>query len=415
MRVVNGPFLVMLAIATLVTTAKGTVELVFPPYLAAYGLPLSVIGLLTSLLAVAQLASRVPVGLRYRAEHATRQFALALVVFGLSTVGFSFANGQPVAIVALVVVHGFAFGAIGTLGLALAIEVTGGRSAGVSMAWYTAAISLGYAFGSIAGGWLGDLIGFSAAIGLIATLPLLAALALLAVPRIEAAAVAPDRGTGWRGLLRAGAKLDSRVWLAVVTVVFINLIWDSLDVFFVIFAPTVGISLAVVGVLRAVKSAAGLAIRLGGALVLTFADHRYITLAGVVLAAAMMVALPLSTSLVLLFPIFALLGVARGFIRATSAATIAELRREGRDVGLASGVYNAGLDIGSIVGPTLGGAVASAVGIPRMFQLVALFGFAVWLAVALSSARTRAAAGLGRPKVLPLTQTTEIGSEAANE
>jgi MFS family permease len=407
---VNVTFLTMLVIAAAVTTTKGTVELVFPPYLVAYHWALSTVGLLTSLLAVAQLASRVPVGLGYRADRGTRQFALALVVFGLSTAGLSFANGDAVAIVALIVIHGLAFGSVGTLGLALAIDATGGRSAGVSMAWYTAAISLGYALGSIVGGWLGDLLGLAWSMTIISVVPILAALVALALPRMEVV-LPPDRGSGWRGLLAAGRKLDSRVWLAVASVVFINLIWDSLDVFFVIFAPTVGISLEVVGLLRAVKSAAGLAIRLGAAaMLLTFADYRHINFVGIVLAAVMMATLPLSTSLLILVPIFAALGLARGLIRATSAATIAELRREGKDVGLASGVYNAGLDLGSIAGPTLGGAVASVIGIPQMFQAVGIAGLVAWLAVALSTTRTRAAAGLGRSKVLPFTETPEIGS-----
>ena len=406
----NGPFLVMLAVSTAITTTKGTIEIVYPLYLSSYGLSLSIIGLLTSLLAVAQLSSRVPVGVAYRAERARGQFALVLVAFALTCAAFAFANGDPLAVAVITFLHGFTFGSAGTLGLALAIDITEGRSAGVSMAWYTAAISLGYAVGSVVGGWLGETIGLGPSMGAIAVLPVIGALAVLALPRISGARP-PDRGTGWRGLLRAGGRLDARVWLAVVTVVFINLIWDSLDTFFVIFAPTVGITLATVGLLRALKSGAGLAIRLGGALVLRFADYRRITLVAVLAVAATMVVLPLSSAIVVLVPLFIVLGFGRGVIRATSAATIAELRAEGRDVGLASGIYNAGLDIGSIVGPAFGGVLANAVGIPRMFQIIALMGLAIWLAVALSSARTRAAAGLGGSNVIPLAEPTEMRSE----
>jgi MFS family permease len=395
------PFLLMLAIATAITTSKGTVEIAFPPYLASYGQPLSAIGLITSLLAVAQLVSRVPVGLAYRPERATRQLAAALVVFGLSSIGYALAGGQLVVILAVTVLHGFAFGTCGTLGLALAIDITGGKRAGVSMAWYTAAISLGYALGSILGGWAADAVGLPATMAISAALPFAAVIVVLALPAVQGAPLPVERGDGIRGLLRAGAKLDGRVWLAFVTVLFINLIWDSLDTFFVIFAPTVGITLAAVGVLRALKSAAGLAIRLTGALVLQVADHRRITLAGVVIAAVSMVALPVSNAMPVLIAIFIALGLARGIVRATSAATIAELRAEGRDVGLASGVYNAGLDIGSIAGPTVGGAIATLVGIPQMFQIVGIIGLAVWLAVALSSAPTRRAAGLARRNVIP--------------
>jgi predicted MFS family arabinose efflux permease len=65
-------------------------------------------------------------------------------------------------------------------------------------------------------------------------------------------------------------------------------------------------------------------------------------------------------------------------------------------VGLASGIYNSGLDIGTIVGPALGGLIASAFGIAAMFQIIAVLSLLAWLAVAVSSPTTRAAAGLAK-------------------
>ncbi|HEX9268335.1 MAG TPA: MFS transporter [Candidatus Limnocylindria bacterium] len=400
-----GAFVILLAVAAAITTTKGTAEIVFPPYLASYGYPLPLIGLFTSLFAVVQLASRLPIGLAYRAERAKRQLAIALVALGLSTSGFAFAAGQPVAVGALSLVHGFAFGAVGTLGLALAIDVTGGRRAGRSMAWYTAAISAGYALGSIVGGSLADVIGIPATLGAVGLLPVAAAAAILTLPAVEGAPLAPDRGTGLRALLTAGSRLDGRVWLAFVIVLYLNVLSDSIDTFFPVFAPTIGISLAVVGLLRALKSGSALFIRSSGMLLLELVDHRLVTLAAVVAAAVAAMLLPLSTSLLVLGPIFVVLGLTRGVLRATSAATIAELRNEGRDVGLASGVYNSGLDIGAIIGPALGGAVASIVGIGHMFQVVAAISLLAWLGVALSSPRTRAAAGFARRRnVIPLDQ-----------
>src|SRR5581483_1104550 len=180
-----------------------------------------------------------------------------------------------------------------------------------------------------------------------------------------------DRGSGLRGLLASGARLDSRVWLAVVIVLYLNLVQDSQDTFFPVFAPGVGISLALVGLLRAIKSGAAIFIRFGIAVLLRSMDYRRVTLVAVIASALAAIAIPFSSSLFALFPIFVIMGLTRGMLRATSAATIAELRQEGRDVGLASGVYNAGLDIGSIIGPSVGGAIATAFGIGPMFQIVA--------------------------------------------
>jgi predicted MFS family arabinose efflux permease len=294
------------------------------------------------------------------------------------------------------VLHGFAFGSLGTLGLALAIDVSGGRRAGVSMAWYTAANSTGYATGALVGGTLADTIGIPATLGLIGLLPVLAAVAVLALPPIEAAPFPSDRGSGLRGLLAAGRRLDSRVWLAFALVLYLNVLMDSVDTFFPVFAPTIGISLATVGVLRAIKSGSAIFIRSTGVVLLRAVDYRRVTLIAVIAAAAAAMTLPVSSSLAVLVPIFIVSGLARGVLRATSAATIAELRNEGRDVGLASGIYNSGLDIGTIVGPALGGIVASVFGIAAMFQIIAVLSLLAWLAVAISSPVTREAAGLGK-------------------
>ena len=162
------------------------------------------------------------------------------------------------------------------------------------------------------------------------------------------------------------------MWLAFVIVLYLNVVMDSVDTFFPVFAPAIGISLAIVGVLRAVKSGAAIFVRSTGVVLLHAVDYRRVTVVAVLAAAAATAALPLSASVAVLLPIFVVLGLARGVLRATSAATIAELRNEGRDVGLASGIYNSGLDIGTIVGPALGGVIASAFGIGAMFQIMAV-------------------------------------------
>ncbi len=72
MTTVRGPFVVLLIIAAAITTTKGTVEIVYPPYLAGHGYALSLIGALTSLFAILQLASRVPIGIAYCAHRAKR-------------------------------------------------------------------------------------------------------------------------------------------------------------------------------------------------------------------------------------------------------------------------------------------------------------------------------------------------------
>lgn len=101
------------------------------------------------------------------------------------------------------------------------------------------------------------------------------------------------------------------------------------------------------------------------------------------------VAGPLAGSILLV--VFLGAGLCRGILRVTSAATVAELRAEGRDIGLSSGVYNSGLDLGAIIGPAAGGVLSAAFGIPAMFQLLAAGSLVLYFAVAFSSRAGRAA------------------------
>src|SRR5438094_779202 len=138
-------------------------------------------------------------------------------------------------------------------------------------------------------GYALSLIGFLTS--LIAVLPLVSAAVALALPPVEAAPFPIDRGVGIRGLLSAGARLDSRVWLAFVIVLYLNVVMDSVDTFFPVFAPTIGISLAIVGVLRAVKSGAPIFVRSTGVVLLHAVDYRRVTVVAVLAAAAATAAL----------------------------------------------------------------------------------------------------------------------------
>lgn len=385
-------------IAAACTTAEGTLLLVYAPYLDGYGYALPTIGTLSALFNVFRLVSRVPVGAAYRPSRARRQLVLWLIVFALATSGFAFAGGSLPLVVLLTVVHGFAFGALGTINLAVVIDETEGRRAGATMGLYTAALSTGYALGAFAGGALSDALGIPAAVAIIGAFPALAVPLVLARPPLAAHAHAIERGPGLAGLWHAHRDLDIRVWLAFVIVLYINLVSDAVDTFFALYGLAIGLPLAATGALKGIKSGAATFIRFISAGVFRYVDHRAVNFWGVILMGAATFAVPFLGSFAALAVVFFVAGICRGLLRVTSAAMIAELRAEGRNVGVASGVYNAGLDIGGIIGPVLAGVVADAIGLAPMFQVIAVGSVLGYLAVALSSARSRGALGLGDPR-----------------
>lgn len=381
------------ALMALSTTTEGTLQLLFPPYLEAYGYGLPAIGVLVSLLSVMRLASRIPVGAAYGAASAKRLGVASLVGLSVATGGFAFVDGAVLPVALLTLAHGFAFGSLGTLLLAAIIDMTGGQRAGAIMAWYTAALSTGYSVGAFLAGAVADAYGIGAALAASSLLPLLGIALVLALPPFHGPAQVEAPPAGVRGLLRGIARLDPRVWVAFTLVLYSNVIANVIDAFFPLFALAIGLSLGEIGVIKGMRSGAATVIRFASLGIARVVEPAVINFWGVVVLTLATLALPLGqgeSAFVILLVLSVLLGLSRGIMRVTTSASVAELRREGKEVGLASGVYNAGLDVGSIVGPAVGGVVANAVGIPLMFQLIALASVTAYFAVALSTASGRA-------------------------
>jgi len=381
-----------------VTTAEGALGQLFALYLDQYGYGEVAIGVLASLLAVFRLVSRIPSGAAYRPERARRQLIFWLGVFTVATSGYALANGNAIAITLLTIAHGYAFGALGTYNLAVTIDLTGGERAGATMGWYTAALSTGYAIGAPAGGFVAERFGNPAALAVFGLLPLLSAVLVWPMPAITAPANAAPRAPGLRSLLRAHAKADPRVWLAFLIVLYINVLSDSVDTFFPLYGLGIGISKASSGLLKGLKSGAATFIRFVSGILFRYLDHRTVNFWSVLLFGFATIALSYVSTYWVLVALFLAAGVSRGLLRVTSAATVADLRREGHDVGVASGIYNMGLDVGAIIGPLVGGFVGSLIGLGAMFQLVGVASLLAYFAVALATPQGRAALTIGRPR-----------------
>jgi len=403
-ELLNRGILLTYLVCLVTTTTEGTQNLLFPLYLGQYGYALTAIGTLGSLLGVMRLLSRVPSGARYRGSRARPQQLLWLALFLASTSGYFVARGQLWPIIAITLVHGFAFGSLGTINLAVAIDISGGRRAGAVMGWYTASLSGGYAIGAFAAGAVADRSGVEAALLWLGLLPLIAMAAVVLTPALADAATAPRAAGGWwRRGVSAFTAIDARVWLAFTIVLFLNVLSDSTDTFFPLYGTAIGLPVILIGTLKGARSASATAIRFVAGAFFRFVDFHTINFWAVVLFAATTFVIPLvggPLAGTVLLGVFLVAGLCRGILRVTTAATIAEIRREGRDIGLSSGVYNAGLDLGSIIGPVAGGVVSTVVGIPTMFQVLAVASLVLYFGVSLSSAKGRATlVPVFRPKI----------------
>ncbi|MFQ5611548.1 MAG: MFS transporter, partial [Anaerolineae bacterium] len=383
----------------LITMSKGTINVIFPPFLEARAYIISQIGLLSSLFAVFQLAARLPAGVLYTPQRARLILSGGLLVLGTTALGFT--AFEPVALLAaMIVLNGFAFGVITTVALALSIDAKpADYPSGAMMGWYTSAIAAGYAVGQPVGGFLADRYGFFAAFGGTAVFSLLAILIISSLPGLgqtaSQAGTEPARRRGSRS--RWGLRFDPRqipsgVLLATLIVFFVNLMFRSLHTFFPLYALAVGLSLTQIGFLRSMLSLSAAAVRPFSGKLFQVIPYRRVTHLAMAAGAGAVVLSPAMTgSMALLVVLFVLMGLSRGLARVTSATMLAESsdRTEGHWVGVWSGVYNAGLDLGSIAGPAFGGYLASLLGIPRMLTVVPALALGTYAVVSLTARRKR--------------------------
>jgi MFS family permease len=105
--------------------------------------------------------------------------------------------------------------------------------------------------------------------------------------------------------------------------------------------------------------------------------------------------LPAFTAFALLAGAWATIGLTRGVLRVASGALVMDAAgASDSQRGAASGVYLAGLDLGKLVGPVLGGASVEIVGLRPTFLLIAVAFPLAYLAMSATLARRRGRAGV---------------------
>ena len=392
--------LLLYALSTFTTSSEGALLLVFPLHLDRLGHPLPLVGLTVALIAVGSLISRLPGGAWYRLSRGRLLTAGGMALMALTTAAFGLTN-QWLLQAVLAAAHGFAFGLATTFVLALLIEVRPRDANPASvMAWYTAAISLGYATGGPLGAWSIERFGHEPSFFVAAVVSLAGAVLALALrpPRaVPSAAGGAARGAASGFSLRGIASLPSGVWLATLLVFYVNFVADSYNTFHPIYALSLGIPLATLGLLKSVHGITSTVVRFASAGLFRYVSLQVVNHVIVITMAVGTAALAFVTQVAPLTLLYAVLGMCRGLLRVTSATMLAEERRHHElNVGLTSGVYNSGLDLGSMLGPPAVGALAGAFGIPTTFCVVAVtlpsLYYAIWFAQRARAARPAAIA-----------------------
>lgn len=367
------------AASAVLTLGEGSFGLLIPPYMHGRGVEEILIGAAISIYGVMSLLARVPAGALYRTHRASLLIAAGCV---LCAIGFALVpmTANPIVLAALIGLDGVGF-AVATTGVMAALleRRPEGANAGTIMGWYTGSVGAGYALAGLVGGALGDAVGISTAIYVVSLLPLVAGVLLATIVHrtrpmyVEPPPVERRRLSGFR-------SVSGLVWLAFFVTLYINLVSGVVLTFFPIYGLAIGLTLTQIGLLFAIHGAAAAVVRFGSGLVFRRISYERTLPVMVVVSGAAVALIAGVEVLAVLAVAWALVGLARGLLRVASAALVMDAAGP-RDTqrGAASGIYLAGLDLGKIIGPIVGGIAVGAVGFRATFLLVSVLFPAVYL------------------------------------
>jgi len=243
--------------------------------------------------------------------------------------------------------------------------------------------------GGVLGGATADTLGLRTTFFVLAATPLAGALLMvrgvdsnktLGAAREEEVARPP-----WHAILR----LPVAVWVGVLVMFFINGLNALTNTFHPVLALAAGLSLTQIGGLSSIRSWGSSSSRFGSGPLFARFDPAGLTLPLVVVGTLATCLIPsVIGSFLLQVPLFALAGVSRGLLRVTGSADAFEsVQDDDRLRGLTSALLYGGLDLGKIVLPFLGGAVAGLWGIATMFRVLPAALLLVYLGLALPARR----------------------------
>jgi MFS family permease len=371
----------------LLNTSEGMVTMLVPLYMDRLGFAPTAVGLLVSVYAVASLISRLPAGALYRGHRARRlQYASLLAVIGTSLLyPLATTAGELMVVRAL---HGLAYGLATTVNLALFIDLLPPEaSRHHALGYFTAALSFGFTIGQAISGFAAEWYGFAWAFVLAALPPLLAMAWVDAPPgarRSPRAALAPAAGppTGWTRLRTPLHALASPGVLPMALLgFFLAFFLNVSSTFMPLFALAIGLGLAEIGVVRSLHSVANSITRPFSGTFIQRIGHARIAAGTLTLNALLLFLLPSFTTIVALGALMVVVGFVRGFGMVANAISVAQDVDEAHvSRGVASGIYYASRDLGGIVGPIVGGAIAGIVGIEAMFRIVPPLGLLAYFA-----------------------------------
>lgn len=346
---------------------------IFALYATSLGASLGTLGLVTSVLGLARLASAVPAGVISDRLGPKTVLIAGMLLYALSFSLYAFAPAPVWLIVPRILQAG---GMVATfpMGVAYIGDVVEARDRPAAIGVYTAAMGSGFAVGPLIGSWVGSVAGYPAAYGAGAVIALAGA-AFGAMRLIGKKMAAPAGGAPGRLVDLSALLLLTRhpaiVMACIANIAMTVSMTGAIFTYFPVYARGAGIGTVTIGTLfawRALASAGG-RIPMGP---LSARLPAHWTLAAVlVVEAAIDFSIARTSSILLLTGLLVVEGIGFGIFLVSSQAAVSAAggkATRGRAVGI---FWMAGA-AGEVIGLVFVGLVAQAFGLPAVFTAVSV-------------------------------------------
>jgi MFS transporter, DHA1 family, multidrug resistance protein len=345
---------------------------IFALYVTSLGAGLGMLGLVTSVLGLARLASALPAGVISDRLGPKTVLVAGMLLYAVSFVLYALAPSPEWLIVPRILQAG---GMVATfpMGVAYISDVVETRDRSAAIGLYTAAMGSGFAVGPLIGSWVGSAAGYPAAYMTGAVIALVGA--VFAALRLVGKRIPPPAGGAPGRLVDFPAIVSLMRHPAIVMACVANIamtvsMTGAIFTYFPVYARSVGIGTVTIGTLfawRAIASASG-RIPMGP---LSERLPAHWTLAAVLLVEAVIdFALVRTASPLVLTVLLVIEGIGFGvFLVSSQAAVSAAGGKSTR--GAAVGIFWMAGAAGEVVGLVFVGVVAQYMGLLAVFGAVA--------------------------------------------
>lgn len=334
---------------------------VMPLYATKLGASVAEVGFIVALIAYGTALFMIPFGLLSDRFGRRTYFIIGFVILTLSPVLYIWTT-DPVQLSIVRALNGVGAAAQIPTTIATVLDLAPEEQRGRTLGWYTTATQCGLMIGPVLGGYVLNVLGFTAAFIGSSILAFIGLAIILwqfnRIPCREHAEFSANRSWNWLKQRNLYGGLLAPLTLAVGV--------GTLGAFIPLYGASFGINATGAGLIITLSFASSAVLRLPAG---TFSDRvgrQPLIMGGLVLAAVSMALVSQFHSLMLLSIIALCFGAAQGVIQPSGMALIADLSPK-KAKGLGMGMFTTAFQIGYAVGPTAMGAVAERSNFEIMF------------------------------------------------